>query len=158
RVTSRHRRLIEERLGTALAPGEAAALAGALQDAHAADPEVRAAAYGRLATLLADPRAGATADVHAWLRDAGAGESSLPALANEQAEAREERARRARVQAVADELAAALGREATAVAATEGGRGAGLRLQAALAELADSDPGARLAGYRALAELAPALP
>jgi len=158
RVTSRHRRLIEARLGTALGSREAAALAGALRDAHGADPAVRAAAYARLGTLLADPGAGAAADVYAWLRDAGAIESYLSTLANEQAEAREERARRARVRAVSEDLAAALGRQASTLATTDNERVAGRRLQAALGDLAASDPAARLAGYRALAELAPVLP
>jgi len=156
RLTSRHRSSIEARLGGALGGGEAAALAAALREAHDPLPERRASAYERLGSLLGDPRAGSAADVHAWLHDAGAIESYLSTLANEQAEARDERVRRARVRAAAAELGAALAREADGLAAA--GQAPGQRLAAALRDLEASDAATRVAGYRALGDLVPALP
>jgi hypothetical protein len=157
RLTSRHRLLLEAGLGAGLAEDEAAVLAGALRDAHDPNPEVRASAYERLGALLGDPRAGTADDVHAWLRDAGAVESYLSTLLNEQAEAREEKARRVRVRAAADDLAATLDREGTALAVMGDAREQGLRLVTAVHEVAADDPAARLGGYRALAELLPSL-
>ncbi len=157
RLTSRHRLVLEAGLGVGLAENEAVMLARALRDVHAPDPEVRASAYERVGVLLSDPRAGAADDVYAWLRDAGAIESYLSTLANEQAEAREEKSRRARVRAIADDLAATLDHDALALAATGGVREQGLRLATAVHDVAADDPAARLGGYRALAELAPSL-
>jgi hypothetical protein len=158
RLTSRHRLSLEARMGAGLARPEAATLISALQDAHDPGAEIRSSAYARLATLLGDPRAGAPGDIYAWLRDATAIESYLSTLANEQAEAQEEHQRRARVRIAVDALSAELQREAVALGATSGEEGQATQLAAAIRNVDAPMPAARLAGYRALSELAPGLP
>jgi uncharacterized protein DUF4105 len=153
RLTSRHRLLLEADFGAGLPEGEAMLLADALRAAHDSHPEVRASAYERLAALLADSRVGTAANIHAWLRDAGAVESYLSTLANEQAESREEKARRTRVRAAVDHLAESLDQDASALATNEGTRERGLRLAEAVHEMSDGDPASRLSGYRTLADL-----
>ena len=160
RLTSRHRLSVEARLGLQLDAAEASALAVALHDSHSSDPGARASAYQRVALIFSDPRSGADADVHAWLRDTGAIESYLSTLANEQAEAREEKIRRVRVRTAADDLARELHREAASLRTGEqqsGRADQGARLESALHDLESTDPTRRLDGYRALASLAPAV-
>ena len=106
-----------------------------------------------MAALLADETDRDQPGRHAWLRDSSVIESYLSTLANEQAEARAERIRRARLRTAADDLIAELHREASRLSAarTEGDRG--IRLEVALRDVDSSDPPRRLVGYSALADL-----
>jgi hypothetical protein len=154
RLTSHHRRSIEAHFGAHLGQAEAAALKRALRDSHSEEAAVRSSAYGQLATLLADERAGAAAEVRAWLRDSTVIESYLSTLANEQAEARAERTRRVRIRVAAGDLIAELHLDASRLSAARPEGDRGIRLEGALRDVESSESARRLAGYGALADLA----
>ena len=101
--------------------------------------------------------AGSAGDLRAWLADSATIETHLSALANLEAEAREDRQRRDRVRAARDAVVARLAADARGL---RGGDGAtsvpavlGERLNHALDRLGSSSADARLDGYRALLAL-----
>jgi hypothetical protein len=116
---------------------------------------VRAGGYRRLGALLADARAGSAGDLRAWLDESATIETHLSALANLEAEAREDRQRRDRVREARDGVGARVASDA------RGWRGDGDPTHVALAgqldhaldRLGSSSADARLDGYRALLAL-----
>ncbi|HEY7374659.1 MAG TPA: DUF4105 domain-containing protein [Polyangia bacterium] len=150
RLTSRHRRALEERIVASLDGGAAAALRATFEAAHQPSPAARAAAYDRLATQIAAPGAGGEGDVRAWLSDSATIESHLATLANVEAEARADRERHLRLRAAVAELGAGLRADATALRAAAGGAGDAAALEGAVGRVISDDVGDRLAGYQAL--------
>ena len=155
RDAARHRLALEPALVDALPPGASDRATAALRDVHAPAVLVRASGYQRLGSLLAG--AGSAGDLRAWLADSATIETHLSALANLEAEAREDRQRRDRVRAARDAILARLAADARG---SRGGDGAtsvpavlGERLNHALDRLGSSSADARLDGYRALLAL-----
>ncbi len=162
RDAARHRLALEPALVGALPAAESDRTAAALRDVHAPAPPVRAGGYQRLGSLLAGARADGAADVRAWLSDSATIESHLSALANLEAEAREDRRRREQVREARDAIAARVAgdaRELRADRASAARAALGESLQRALDRVGSSSADARLDGYRALLALtrAPAI-
>jgi len=160
RDAARDRLALEPALVAALPALASRRAAAAFREVHAATPAVRAGGYHRLADLLGDGRAGRATDLRAWLNDSATIETHLSALANLEAEARDDRQRRERVRAARDAVTANVTSDARAWRADQDAARAelGAQLERALERVGSSGADARLDGYRALLALTRVLP